>query len=272
MMGLGRQARAAVLPLVLVVVAWEGMTRVGAVNPTVLPPPSVLVATALTLIRSGTLFANVAGSLARVSVGFGIALLLGVSSGAVLGIFPGAGRHVAPWLDVLRPIPPIAWIPVAILWFGLGNTSAVFIVFVGAFFPIFLNTHAGICAVSQGQVNAARCLGAGRLLILSDILFPAALPQLLTGLRVGVGIAWTSVIAAEMVGAHTGLGYAIQLNRTMLETEAVIVHMATIGVIGWIMSDLVNRLERRLTRWNQGTVAAWQAAEASAGDDVAHRA
>jgi ABC-type nitrate/sulfonate/bicarbonate transport system permease component len=176
----------------------------------------------------------------------------------VLGVFPGAGRRLMPLLDVLRPIPPIAWIPIAILWFGLGNTSAVFIVTVGAFFPLFLNTYGGIVAVSQAQVNAARCLGAGPRLIITDILFPAALPQLMTGLHVGVGIAWTSVIAAEMVGARAGLGYAIQLNRTMLETEAVMVNMVTIGVIGWMMNRLVSRLERRLTRWNQETLAAWQ--------------
>jgi ABC-type nitrate/sulfonate/bicarbonate transport system, permease component len=199
------------------------------------------------------------GSVSRVGVGFSIAVILGVSQGVVLGTLPYLGQRLTPLLEVLRPIPPIAWIPIAIIWFGLGNPSAVFIVALGAFFPIFIHTYSGIRAVSQSQVNAARCLGASPGLIMTDILLPAALPQLLTGLRVGVGIAWTSVIAAEMVGTRTGLGYAIQLNRTLLETEAVVVNMVVIGVIGWAMNAVVGRFELWLTRWNQGTLAAHQA-------------
>jgi ABC-type nitrate/sulfonate/bicarbonate transport system permease component len=245
----------AMWPFGLALIAWEGLTWLDMVNAMLLPPPSTLLLTAITSVHTGVLYANTMGSLARVAVGFSLATLLGISSGVMLGIFPCLGQRVTPVLDVLRPIPPIAWIPIAILWFGIGNTSAVFIVAIGAFFPIFLNTYSGVYAVNEAQVNAAYCLGAGRFLIMTDILLPAILPQLLTGVRVGIGIAWTSVIAAEMVGVHTGLGYAIQLNRTMLETEAVIVNMMAIGVIGWMMNCLVSGLEQRLTRWNQGTLA-----------------
>ncbi|MCG8350733.1 MAG: ABC transporter permease [Chloroflexales bacterium] len=241
--------------LALVFLIWEGLGRLGLINDNLLPLPSLLAVTALELAQSGLLFANAFSSVSRVFVGFGIAAVLSVASGVTLGMFPALGRRLAPLLDLLRPIPPIAWIPIAILWFGLGNTAAVFIVAIGAFFPIFLSTYSGISGVKQAHVNAARCLGASPRLIITDILFPAALPQILTGLRVGVGIAWTSVIAAEMVGTRAGLGYAIQLNRTMLETEAVIVNMIVIGFVGWTMNYLVQRLEQRLTRWNRDTLA-----------------
>jgi NitT/TauT family transport system permease protein/sulfonate transport system permease protein len=237
---------------------WESLALLGIVNANILPRPSVLALTALKLARSGVLFANAAGSLARVLAGFILATLLGVGGGLVLGAFLVVGRRVVPLLDMLRPIPPIAWIPIAIMWFGLGNHSAVFIVAVGAFFPIFLNTYSGIRSISQAHLNAALCLGAGARLIMTDILLPAALPRILTGLRVGVGIAWTSVIAAEMVGTREGLGYAIQLNRTMLEMESVVVNMIVIGLIGWVMNKGVGQLERWLTRWNQDTIAAHQ--------------
>lgn len=245
----------ALLSLLVILAVWEAAVRLGVLRSTFLPSPSRLVATTADLIGTQVLFINAAGSLLRVLAGFSIASVLGVGLGLVLSNWPAASRRVRPFFELLRPIPPIAWIPIAILWFGLGNPSAIFIVTIGAFFPIFFNTYSGINAVSQAYVNAARSLGAGRPLVVTDILLPAALPQILTGLRVGVGIAWTSVIAAEMVGAREGLGYAIQLNRTMLETDAVIVNMIVIGLLGWAMNFSAGKLEHRLTPWNTRTVA-----------------
>lgn len=245
-------------PWLLVVTVWETVAYADWSNTDLIPPPSVLVLTTFSLLRSGILLQNTLGSVSRVVAGFSLAIVIGMSMGVLLGTYPIIARRLTPLLDVLRPIPPIAWIPIAILWFGLGNASAVFIVALGAFFPVFVSTFGGIRSVSQHHVNAARCLGASSRLVMTDVLFPAALPQVLTGLRVGMGIAWTSVIAAEMVGARTGLGYAIQLNRTMLATESVIVNMVAIGVIGWIMNRLISALEQRLTRWNRGTFAEWQ--------------
>jgi len=247
-----------VWPLFLILAVWEGLASLGLLNSRVLPPPSVLILSAIELARSGVLLENSLGSLERVSAGFLVASFLGVGAGLVLGAIPALARRIVPLFDLLRPIPPIAWIPIAILWFGLGNSSAVFIVAIGAFFSIFLNTYSGIRSVSLAHVKAAQCLGAGPLLIMTDVLLPAAMPQILTGLRVGLGVAWISVIAAEMIGAQEGLGYAIQLNRIMLETEAVVVNMIVIGMIGWAMNAMVGSLEQSLTGWNQGTLAAGQ--------------
>lgn len=242
----------------VVLVAWEILAQLGFVNVKLLPPPSILALSALDLIRTGVLVENTFGSLLRVFTGFSLATVLGVGSGLILATSKGAARRSLPFIEILRPIPPIAWIPLAILWFGLGTVSAVFIVTLGAFFPIVISTYSGIRSISQGYVNAAHSLGANDRLIMTDILFPASLPQILTGLRVGIGIAWTSVIAAEMVGVQDGLGYAIQLNRTMLETEAVVVSMIVIGLIGWGMNRLLGWLERRTTVWCQDSLAAQQ--------------
>jgi len=223
-----------------------------------MPSPLAVASVAIDLVADGTLIINALSSLQRVVIGFLAAGFLGILVGIILGLFPAVARGVLPLFDILRPIPPIAWIPIAILWFGLGNPSAYFIVFVGAFFPIFINAYAGIVSVGQTPINAARCLGARRLLLITDVLVPAALPTIMPGLRVGIGIAWTSVIAAEMVGAQSGLGYMIQLNRIMLETERVVVGMLTIGGIGWCMNWLALQAECYLTRWNRDTLIAQQ--------------
>ena len=237
-------------PLIIALSLWEGLSKLSFVNQNILPAPSIVFVTFIKLAGSGILFTNALSSLSRVLVGFIIATITGVSSGVFLGTFPKFGKYFIPLLDLLRPIPPIAWIPIAILWFGLGDRSAVFIVSIGAFFPIFLNTFSGIQAVSTQYINAARCLGASSRLIMLDILFPAAMPQIFTGIRVGIGIAWTSVIASEMVGAREGLGYAIQLNRTLLETEAVITNMILIGFIGWTMNSLLIFIEQITIPWS----------------------
>ena len=247
-----------IILLLLLLLLWQILANAQQLRPGLIPSPLAVGSVAIDLVADGTLRTNALSSLRRVAIGFLTAGFLGTLSGIILGLFPAVARRVSPLFDILRPIPPIAWIPIAILWFGLGNPSAYFIVFIGAFFPILMNAHAGIVSVSQTPIDAARCLGARRLLLITDVLVPSALPIIMTGLRVGIGIAWTSVIAAEMVGAQSGLGYMIQLNRTMLETEKVVVGMLTIGGIGWCMNWLALQAEHCLTRWNRDTLIAQQ--------------
>lgn len=241
-----------ILPVACVLLVWEVLSRGQVLNTALLPPPSNLATAGWAMIESGVLLQNAAGSIGRVLAGLAIASVLGVGGGLMVGTFSLLGRSVESLLELIRPIPPIAWIPLAILWFGLGNGSAVFIVTMGAFFPIFVNTLTGIRSVKQAHVDAARSLGANTRLLVTGILVPSALPHMMTGMRIGVGMAWMSVIAAEMIGSREGLGYAIQLNRTMLETEAVMVNMIVIGIVGWVMNGVVVRLDRRFTRWNTG--------------------
>ena len=239
----------------VLVAAWQLMSVLGLSNERLLPAPVAIFEAFVSLTAAGSLPRDALASVARVLSGFALAAALGTGLGATLALSPALALPARTVVEILRPIPPIAWIPLAVLWFGLGTPSAVFIVSVGAFFPVFINTFEGVSKVPVAYVNAARCLGAGRRLLLTDVLLPASLPHVLTGLRIGLGIAWTSVIAAELVGAQSGLGYMIQLNRILLRTDNVVVGMITIGLIGFAMNALTHRLEPYLVPWVGGTLA-----------------
>mgnify|MGYP001605322452 CR=1 FL=1 len=202
------------------------------------------------------MFLDLFASVKRVLAGFLAASVFGL----VLGTLSGYGRRLSdaimPLCEFLRPIPPIAWIPIAILWFGLGDKPAYFIVFIGAFFPIFINCYWGIRESRLTHLNVARDFGASRLIVFTDVLLPGSLPRILHGLRIGLGLGWTSVISAELVGAQSGLGYMIQLNRVMLRTENIIAGMVTIGLAGLVMNYFMLRLEKRLLAWRRGTIIA----------------
>ena len=230
---------------------WQLLVWTGWANTKIIPPPLQLISATRQLISTGELGVHVLASSRRVVVGFLIASVCGVSSGLILGSSRRLSDCITPLIELLRPIPPIAWIPLAILWFGIGDRPAFFIVALGAFFPIFINSFAGIWSVSHSHIAAARCLGADRRLLLTDVLIPAALPHILTGLRIGLGIAWTSVIAAELVGAQSGLGYMIQTNRILLRTDKIVVGMAMIGVVGLFMNTGMVALENRWLKWKK---------------------
>jgi NitT/TauT family transport system permease protein/sulfonate transport system permease protein len=237
---------ATVLAVLVALGAWEFTARHFA-SPA-LPPVSQVFSTGIALAREGGLWDDVFASLARVLVGFGAAAIAGVGLGGLvaLGGVPGAGMLGA--VQLLRPIPPIAWVPLAILWCGLGDRSAWFIVFIGAFFPIFTQVAWALAGCPAPYLELAQSLGASRWLVLTRIRFPAAAPGIVAGLRTGLGLAWTSVVAAELVGAQSGLGYRIQMHRLVLETDGVFVGMACIGALGFAMDGVARRLEGALAR------------------------
>ena len=152
---------------------------------------------------------------------------------------------------MLRPVPPLAWIPLSILWFGIGDTQNQFIIFLGIFFPILLNTFAGVVGVEPNLIRAARCLGASEWEVLRRVVLRAALPQIVTGIRIGLGVGWMALVAAELVGANSGLGFLINDARTVLRTDYVIVGMATIGLVGLLIDWLIRVLVRRLLPWSR---------------------
>lgn len=233
--------------LAVLALVWEGLARQLSVP--ALPAPTQVLDMAGWLAGEGTLFDDILASLLRVFTGFTLASLLGLGLGA-LGALGGrwtAGLRAL--VAVVRPIPPIAWIPLAILWFGLGDPSAWFIVFVGAFSPIFVQTCWSLSRCPPSYLELARSLGAGRWLTFRRVRLPAAAPGVAAGLRTGLGLAWTSVIAAELVGAQSGLGYRIQMHRVVLETEGVMVGMVCIGLCGLVMDAVARRVERRVVDW-----------------------
>lgn len=233
----------------LFLTAWLMASGVLGIDPILLPSPVEVVRAGARMIGSGELSADVLASLRRVAVGFLLAAALGVSIGALLGHSRRAASTLHPVLEILRPIPGIAWIPLAILWFGVGENASYFIVGIGGFFPVFLNTYQGVVGTSEAYLDLTRCLATPRYRVLLAVSLPASLPFIFVGLRVGLGVAWMTVIAAELVAAESGLGYMIQLNRSLLKTSEVIVGMLAIGMVGYIMSAGLKHLQRRFVPW-----------------------
>jgi ABC-type nitrate/sulfonate/bicarbonate transport system permease component len=234
------------LPIPVLLVAWELGARFGVINANLFPPPSAIAQALSDLSSTGMLWRDVSASIVRVSVGFSIAAFVGTGLGLLLGRLNGLARYVLPLVELIRPISVIAWIPIAILWFGLGDRPAWFLIALGAFFPIFTNAYDGARSLADVYVRVARCFGAPRRLFIRQVLIPATLPHIMTGLRVGLGTGWTCVIAAELISATSGLGYMIQLARTTIETEKVLTGMVVIGLIGFAMNALMLLVERAL--------------------------
>ena len=223
----------------------------GALNPVLLPYPTAVLEAYGDLISDGSLAKDIRASLARVFGGFAIAAMIAPPLALLLGYFWTLRCIVLPLVALVRPIPPIAWIPLAILWFGLGDPPSYFITALAAFFPIFLSSFAGAQALQDEHMNAARSLGANTGSLLMRIMLPSALPQIVTGLRIGLGQAWMAVVTAELIAAQSGLGFMIQASRLNLETSRVLVGMTLIGILGASMTAFLSLLERRLIiPWN----------------------
>lgn len=235
-----------IIPLLLA--AWELAVRGGWLNGDLVPPPSAVLRALRDLAASGMLWEDIGASIQRVTIGFGIASTVGIASGLLLGRVRWLAFYILPLVDLVRPISVIAWIPLAILWFGLGDRPAWFIIALGAFFPIFSNAYLGAVSVAEIHLRVARCFGAGRWLTLRTVLLPSALPYILTGLRVGLGVGWMCVIAAELISSTSGLGYLIQLARTTIETEKVLAGMVVVGLLGLCMNGIMLGLERAFVR------------------------
>ena len=215
-----------------------------------LPPPQAIAVAAWELIRTGDLARHLVDSLTREVVAF-VWALSAVPLGIAMGWWKRAEEQIDPIVEMLRPVPPLAWIPLSILWFGVGNTQNEFIIFLGCFFPILINTVAGVKDVEPNLVRAARCLGAGERQTLWRVVLRAALPQIFTGIRVGLGVGWMALVAAELVGASSGLGFLINDARTFFLVSNMFLGAAVIGVIGFVFNIALRRLEARLLRWRK---------------------
>ena len=203
------------------------------------------------LLDRHVLWADIADSLRRVALGFGLAAVLGIPLGLILGWYPALNQVVNPVIQILRPISPIAWIPVAIVFFGVGERPAVFLIFLSAFFPILVACVSGVSQVPVIYRRAGRNFGLSRMQILAKVVFPAALPQILIGLRIALGVAWLVVVAAEMIAVDSGLGYLVIDSRNSGKRyDLVVAAMLVIGLIGLILDFGFRRLERiRSVRW-----------------------
>ncbi len=251
--GIGRAAQYAALPLCLVA-AWQLAAAAGLVTPVTLPAPTRVLATFWELVRDGGLVRHIGVSLWRVFQGAALAVALGVGLGVAIGLSRSLARLCDAGIQILRPIPPLAWIPLAILWLGIGELSKVSIIFLGAIFPILISVIDAIRQTDHKYVEVARILETPRGKFIRQVVLPGALPAIMTGIRVGVGVAWMCVVAAEMIAAASGVGYLIMDARQLSQPDTVIVGMITIGVCGKLMDMGLKRLETRLIPWRASYV------------------
>ncbi len=211
---------------------------------------AVLLAPTADIFGSGSLVQNAAASLVRVLLGFAAGAVVAIPLGVMMARSETLGEYLDPVIQVLRPIPPIAWIPLALAWFKIGLTSIVFIIFIGAFFPILLNTIDGVRRVPLTWIETASIFGARTSQLLLKVILPAAAPTVWTGLRIGFGIAWMSVVAAEMLpGTTTGLGFLIMYASNFGQVQVIIAGMFVIGIIGLSIDLLLRRIERTYLSW-----------------------
>jgi len=216
---------------------------------TYVPTPSAVLDAAWQLLTGNSLLAHLGSSLSRVFAGYGVAAFLGVALGLLIGRSSWAEDTLLPPLEVLRPIPAVAWIPLAILMFPSSELSMVFITFTGALFPILLNTVHGVEAVDPRLVASARSLGAGRWAILREVVLPGALPSIVTGLAIGMGTSWFCLVTAEMISGQFGIGYYTWESYTLQNYPDIIVGMLLIGALGMGSSALVKQLGALATPW-----------------------
>ena len=234
---------------VLILILWEILARLQIFPPALLPPVEKVVSTFIGQIQNGELFGDVSISLLRVIKGYSLAVLLGITFGVLMGISLRTNKFFTIVFDGIRQIPPLAWIPLIILWFGIGEVSKVVIIVKSAFFPILLNTINGIRATPKSYIEVAQLYNISKFDLFKKVYFPAAIPSIFVGLRLSLGAAWMTVVAAELIAASSGIGYRINDARTLMASDLVMVGMAVIGTIGILMDLALKRIARRFTKW-----------------------
>ena len=251
--GLDLKKLAEAIPAVLVIAAliaawWLIVIRT---ESAIFPTPLQVLAGARELVEDGTLWEHIGASLMRVGIGFALAVLLAVPLGLWMGWVRGAYVTLNPLFQMLRPISPIAWIPLAILWFGVGDVSPVFLIFLSSVFPMIVQTVSGVHTIERRYLWAAANFGVSRYTLFRRVVIPAVLPQVIVGMRIGLGVAWLVVVAAEMIALRSGLGYLIIDSRNAGNRyDLVIAGMAIIGVIGLMLDGAMRLLERmKSVRW-----------------------
>lgn len=238
---------------VLILLLWELSLKSN--SDSLIPSPSECAKAFIELFKDGIMLPDLTASLSRVLIGFAIALFVGLIFGFLLGFVPAIKQAVMGLFELLRPIPPIAWIPMAVALLGIGDASAWFVIFIGAFFPILTNTLLGIENLEKLHLEAAKVLGASKVKTFTGVILPSTLPSIFAGMRVGLGFAWMCVVAAEMFASRSGLGYMIQLNRQLFRLDRVVAGMIAIALVGFLMSRIMTILERFFLPWRKGYIA-----------------
>jgi NitT/TauT family transport system permease protein/taurine transport system permease protein len=236
---------AIVISFVLALAVWQALST-WVINPYMIPPPTVVFETAIPMFASGEILGSVGISLVRVLVGFFLGSAVGIVLGILMGRLEMVNRLLDPIIELMRYLSPTAMIPIAVIWFGIGETSKYFLIFWGCFVFVLINTAAGVVRVPVGRERAARCLGASGLGIVLKVVLPSALPDIITGMRLAMATSLMAIVPAEMLAADSGLGYLLQTSGMLAQTNRIFVALVTISVLGFIL-DFVFRLIVRKT-------------------------
>lgn len=242
-----------VLPSLVVIGALIALwwATVLATQSVIFPTPWAVITGAWELLKDGTLARHIGASLMRVGIGFGLAVIVAVPLGLWMGWVSGAYRMLNPLFQMLRPISPIAWIPIAILWFGVGDASPIYLIFISSVFPMVVQTTVGVHTIEKRYLRAAENFGVSRHTLFKRVVIPAVLPQIVVGMRIGLGVAWLVVVAAEMIALRSGLGYMIMDSRNAGNRyDLVVAGMIIIGLIGLSLDGIMRLLEGfKWVRW-----------------------
>ena len=254
MAALGRRFPWGILPLLVLLLAWEAVALTGIFPEVLLPSP---YAVWRAFQDEWRLIADAVGaSVVRVFVGVTLATLTAVPCGLVLGRFDRLYRVMDWTIQIFRCFPAIALVPLAILFFGIGNKPAIVLIWISAFWPLLINTIFGVHSVERGLLRVAHSAHASESMILREILLPGAMPAILTGLRLAVGSGWLTVVTAEMIAVRSGLGYLIVYAQTIFRADEVLAGMLAIGLIGFVLDLGVRAVRQRVCRWQEGLVIA----------------
>jgi NitT/TauT family transport system permease protein len=212
------------------------------------PGPRQVALAIIELVRGGRLWTDIRISLLRLGTAYSMAVVTAIPTGLFLGRCQVCRRAIGPIVQLLRPISPIAWFPLAVLWFGIGNAPAIFIIFIAAFFPVLLATISAVLSIPESYFKVSRNFGAKPVQVFISIIIPAAFPGIMTGLHIALGTAWIHLVAGEMLGADSGLGFLIIDARNFLRTDLIMAGMILVGVLGLILNSIITLVEQLINR------------------------
>ncbi|WP_235890928.1 ABC transporter permease subunit [Martelella alba] len=239
--------------IVFLIAVWWLVTAMGWVKPLFVPSPGAIVAKFISTLQNGytgtPLYVHVAISTARVFSAFLLACLIGIPLGLAMGMSPLIRGIFDPPIEFYRPIPPLAYLPLMIIWFGIGETSKVLLIFLSVFAPVALGARSGVKSAAIEQIHAAYSFGASRWKVMLHVILPSAMPEILTAMRIGIGFGWTTLVAAEMVAATKGIGYMVLSASQFLQTSAVIMGIIIIAAIAYAFDMLMRFIERKVVPW-----------------------
>lgn len=237
-----------VLPITLVLL-WEMLSRLGVFPAYQLPAPTTILETIRGMAQDGSLWTHIGITTFRVFVGFVLGTFVAVILGSLVGFYKKAEQLLDPLLQAFRSIPSLAWVPLFILWMGIGEPSKVTMIAVGVFFPVYLNIVSGISGVDRKLIEVAKMYGLNTLQLIRRVILPAALPSFLVGLRSGLGLGWMFVVAAELMGASQGLGYLLVLGQNTLSPETIIASIILFAIIGKLSDWILKTVQERALHW-----------------------